>query len=94
MQLEPDQQVFEVSRYPQRIGRSGKLVELIVDDSSVNGHHATLTCIDGNWKLIDNQSRNGLWQRSVESELVNESQFMLGQQRFCFRLPRTTSVDS
>ncbi|GAA5506989.1 FHA domain-containing protein [Novipirellula caenicola] len=79
-----------------QIGRDESAADIILPHPTINPLHAELYETDQGWILEDQQSRNGIWHRINSVTLASESRFILGEQRFVFRLPNldTGSFDS
>ncbi|MCA9111210.1 MAG: FHA domain-containing protein [Planctomycetaceae bacterium] len=76
------------------IGRDAKQCRILyADDPFLNPVHAHVY-IDqrGRWIVEDQESLNGLWLRTANAPLDQDTQFLLGGQRFLFRLPEPLSV--
>ncbi len=74
------------------LGSDSSAADIAVDDSTVDARHATLQRHGSGWILEDLSSRNGIWQRVSEYPLSTSTHFMLGEQRFLFRLPEPPAM--
>ncbi len=70
------------------IGTSRDDCHHVIDDETIDPVHAMLRRSADGWVMTDCESRNGIWQRVDEWPLASGDEFILGEQRFCFRLPR------
>lgn len=69
----------------EQIGSSQTPMQCMVNDPFLSPIHATIFCgANGTWTVRDNNSVNGVWHRIREVELMNQSEFQLGEQRFRF----------
>ncbi len=69
----------------EQIGASQTPMQCMVNDPFLSPVHATIFCgANGTWTVRDNNSVNGVWYRIREVELLNQSEFQLGEQRFRF----------
>jgi pSer/pThr/pTyr-binding forkhead associated (FHA) protein len=90
---------YTVSQDTREIPLSGKRLELgrlaegagkIVGDPFIEAAHASLRRSDtGLWRISDRNSKNGLWLRVQRVTISESANFMLGEQRFSFRLMDT-----
>ncbi|EMI19492.1 Forkhead-associated domain protein [Rhodopirellula maiorica SM1] len=70
-----------------RIGRDETSAEIHLDHRTIDPIHAALRETSRGWLLEDQHSRNGIWHRVTSFTLCSGSTFILGEQRFVFRLP-------
>ena len=72
------------------LGRLAQSAGQITADPFIDAAHASLRRTDsGLWRIIDRNSLNGLWMRVQRVAISESANFMLGEQRFCFRLMET-----
>ncbi len=74
------------------IGSDPATAQVILNHRSIEPMHAVLKQVGSTWQLEDQSSRNGVWQRCGDSPLVDEARFMLGEQRFLFRVPASSNL--
>ncbi len=61
---------------------------MFLDDPFLDAVHASISRdARGRWIIRDLGSVNGLWMRISQAPLDPEAQFLVGGQRFQFRLP-------
>ncbi|MCA9075804.1 MAG: FHA domain-containing protein [Planctomycetaceae bacterium] len=71
------------------IGRDAKRCRIhFAEDPFLDPVHAHIHLDErGRWVVEDHQSLNGLWLRTSHAPLDQDTMFLLGGQRFLFRLP-------
>jgi hypothetical protein len=71
------------------IGSDAAVCDLVPpNDPYVSPRHARISrAPDGHWVVFNNKSVNGLWVRVAKMRLPGSCQFLLGEQRFLFRVP-------
>jgi len=92
--LSPPYELLRVSGFgPWTLGSDAEQSDILVSSVAVNPVHATLSLRNSRsaaqYDLADNMSRNGIWINVQEWDMVGTTEFILGQQRFRFELPRT-----
>ncbi len=67
-----------------------------IEDATVSGRHARVECVDGQWRLVDLGSTNGVFvngKNVTEIELENGTEFTLGTHAFEFHLDIPEQLD-
>jgi pSer/pThr/pTyr-binding forkhead associated (FHA) protein len=81
-----------IGRFDPSVGPIDIDLGNLPEGSYVSRKHAKLTCEDGIWRITDLGSSNGTYilrgdfERVEEGELVDGTEFSLGNARFVFRL--------
>jgi len=70
-----------------QIGRDPSSADIVLNHITIDPLHAVLSETGSGWILEDQNSRNGVWHRVTSATLRSGSTFILGEQRFVFRLP-------
>jgi hypothetical protein len=70
------------------LGSDAASAQIVLEHNTIDPIHAVLTLKGNAWQLNDQSSRNGIWQRSTDAVLTDNYRFLLGEQRFMFRLPK------
>jgi pSer/pThr/pTyr-binding forkhead associated (FHA) protein len=80
-------------RKPLVIGNSSREADIVLAQRTISQRHAVLRPAREGWILEDQNSRNGIWHQVKEFEFTGNASFILGEQRFLFRLPSVASTD-
>ncbi len=76
-----------------RIGRDTASADIVLNHVTIDPLHAVLSETSSGWILEDQNSRNGVWNRVTSATLRSGSTFILGEQRFVFRLPGDSAAN-